>query len=346
MTRNKAKAGKSDAPSRTGARMLDVARVAGVSAMTVSRALRDPDAVTPETMTKIQAAIRTVGYVPNRMAGNLSSRRSNIVGLIVPSLRNSLFAETIQGVADILGTEFDLMIANSGYSVKGEEAAVLAFLSQRVCGIILHNTKHTARTRKLIREAGIPCVETGNLSREPIDTTVSFSNFEAARAMTERLIRRGHHRIGFVSLPLRENDRAAERRAGYLAALEAHGIAPDPALILEAAPGLKEGGAAFARLIAIAPRIEAAFLTGDVLATGALLEANHRGIRVPEQIAIVGSDDNELQESLTPSLTSLRFPRYEIGRTAANLLINRVTGRASGPVEVNLGFQIIERDSG
>lgn len=326
--------------------MSDVAQIAGVSAMTVSRALRDPSVVTPDTLKKVHAAIETIGYLPNRIAGSLSSRRARIVGLIVPSLRNSLFAETIQGVADVLGRDLDLMIANSGYTLRQEEAAVVAFLSQRVCGIILHNTKHTVRVRKLIKESGIPCVETGNLSANPIDISVSFSNFEASKTMTERLIQRGYKRIGFVSLPLKDNDRAAERRSGYIAALEGNGRTPDPSYILEALPGLNGGGDALAKLIDTVPRIDAVFMTGDVLAIGAILEANRRGIKVPDELAIVGSDDTELQEKLVPPLTSIRFPRYEIGRMAANFLIDRVTGRSSASATVDLGFRIIERASG
>ena len=325
--------------------MTDVALVAGVSAMTVSRALRNPDVVTPETLKRIRAAIDKVGYLPNRVAGSLSSQRSNIVGLIVPSLRNSLFVETIQGVSDMLGATFDLMIANSGYTLRGEEAAVVAFLSQRVCGIVLHNTKHTARTLRLIVEAGIPCVETGNLIEKPIDMVVGFSNYDAGRAMTTHLIERGYRRIGFVSLPLKDNDRAMERRLGYQAALAAHHITPDDAVMREAQPGLRSGGEAFVNLVTEVPGLDAVFLTGDVLATGAVLEAARRGWRVPQDIAIAGSDDAELQEHISPPLTSIRFPRYEIGRRAAGMLVERVTGRASGPAILDLGFKLVTRSS-
>ena len=136
--------------------MADVAQLAGVSAMTVSRALRNPNVVTPETLKRIETAIKETGYLPNRIAGSLSSQRTNVVGLIVPSLRNAVFVETIRGVADMLGPIFDLMIAHGGYTLKGEEEAVVAFLSQRVCGMILHNTRHTPRTLRLIGKPPCP----------------------------------------------------------------------------------------------------------------------------------------------------------------------------------------------
>lgn len=328
-----------------GARMSDVARIAGVSAMTVSRAIRDPKIVNLDTLKRIQSAIEEVGYLPNRMASSFTLQRSNIVGQILPSLRDSLFVDTVQGVADSLGKDYNLLISDSGYTLKGEETAIEAFLGQKVCGLLLHNTEHTPRARRLIRESGVPCVETGNLIRNPIDMSVGFSNREAAYAMTEYLIARRYQRIAFVSLPTRNNDRAAERRAGYVAALAAHGREVDETIILESQPGLRNGGAALARLVAMDPRVDAVFLTGDVLAAGAILEAMRRGWRVPQDIAVAGSDDNELQENLTPPLTSIRFPRYEIGRNAARLLLDRVENNSAGSAIMDLGFRIIERQS-
>jgi LacI family gluconate utilization system Gnt-I transcriptional repressor len=330
---------------RRVARMTDVAKLARVSAMTVSRALRNPEVVTPKTLKRIEAAIERTGYLPNRVAGSLSSQRTNVIGLIVPSLRNAAFVKTAQGVADMLGQRFDLMIAHSGYTLKGEEAAVVAFLSQRVCGMILHNTRHTPRTRRLIQEAAVPCVETGNLVSRPIEMVVGFSNRKAARAMTEHLILQGYRRIGFVSVPLKENDRASERRAGYVEALKKHGITADPDIMLEAASGLKSGGEVMVQLVNGQRKVDAVFLTDDVLATGAILEANRRGWRIPDDIAIAGSDDDEYQQNVTPPLTSIRFPRYEIGRRAAGMVMDRVLGRPRRRAVVDLGFEIIRRAS-
>lgn len=325
--------------------MADVAKLAGVSAMTVSRALRNPGDVTAETLKRIDAAIKQTGYLRNRIAGSLASKRSNVVGLVVPSLRYTLLTETIQGVADTLGQKFDLMIANSGYELKGEEAAVVAFLSQRVCGIVLHNTTHTARTRRLLKEAGVPIVETGMLVASPLDMAVGFSSFAAGEAMTDYLIGRGYRRIAFVTLPLRDNDRMSERQAGHLAALAKHRLKIDPDLILHVPPGLRNGALALARLMEGGHRPDAIFLTGDVLATGAILEACRQGWKVPEQIAIAGSDDSELQENVVPPVTTIRFPRYEIGRRAAGMLLDRIEGRASGPGTLDLGFEIVSRQS-
>jgi LacI family gluconate utilization system Gnt-I transcriptional repressor len=323
--------------------MADVAQIAGVSAMTVSRALRAPGSVSPETLERIETAMAATGYVPNRVAGSLAARRTNLVGLVVPSLRNSLFAETVQGLSDTLGPEFDLLIADSGYSLEREEASVRAFLSQRVCGIVLHNTKHNAATRAMLAGAGVACVETGNLIRKPIDMCASFSNFEAGAAMADHLVSLGYKRVGFVSLP-QENERASERRRGFVAAMTRHGLTPEPGRLRSAAHGLRSGAMALTALME-GPGIDAAFLTGDVLAAGALLEAQRRGWSVPGQVAIAGSDDSELQEQLQPALTTLRFPRYEIGRQAASMLLERLAGRLRGGAVLDLGFELVVRSS-
>jgi LacI family gluconate utilization system Gnt-I transcriptional repressor len=222
---------------------------------------------------------------------------------------------------------------------------VEAFLSQKVCGLLLHNTDHTPRARRLIEESGVPCVETGNLIRNPIDMSVGFSNFDAAFAMTEYLIRRGYRRIGFVSLPIRNNERAAKRREGYVEALRRHGQPVDRSIIVESQPGLRNGGQAFVDMVQSGSGVDAVFLTGDVLALGAVLEANRRGWKVPQDVAVAGSDDSELQESVSPSITSIRFPRYDIGKHAARLLVDRIeTDSAASPI-MDLGFRIIERQS-
>src|SRR5215207_4482634 len=147
--------------------MSDIARHAGVSPMTVSRALSDPPSVSDKMRRKVDAAVREFGYLPNRIAGSLSSKRSNVVGLIVPSIQNSLYANMIQAISDVLRTNgFHLMIANSGHRLDDEEALVAALLAQRVCGLVLHNTTHTKRVRDLVAKTGVPVIETGNLPAE------------------------------------------------------------------------------------------------------------------------------------------------------------------------------------
>jgi LacI family transcriptional regulator, gluconate utilization system Gnt-I transcriptional repressor len=327
-------------------RMSDIARHAGVSPMTVSRALREPSTVSEKMRRKVDAAVREFGYLPNRIAGSLSSRRSNVVGLIVPSIRNSLYASMVQAISDVLRANgFHLMIANSGHRLEDEEALVSAMLAQRVCGLILHNTTHTRGVRDLVRKTGVPAIETGNLPTEPLDMAVSYSNFEAARAMTAHLGRLGYRKIGFVTLPLRDNDRSQERRRGYFAALKELGLPADPSLVLEAAGGFADGADALVRLIQTHPALDAAFFAGDVLAVGALFECQRRGWAVPGRVAIASFDDLDLLRHAVPAVTTLRIPRPDIGRRSAELLVNRLLGAPPERVRIDLGFEIVQRDS-
>ncbi|HWL80443.1 MAG TPA: LacI family DNA-binding transcriptional regulator [Roseomonas sp.] len=328
------------------ARMRDVARMAGVSTMTVSRALNDPAKVSPEVRERVNAAVQAVGYLPNRLAGSLSSRRSSLVGLIVPNIDNSLYSTTIQAVSEVLRQGgHQLMIADCGYAPEEEEALVGAFLAQQVAGLILHNATHTEAARTMIRRAGVPVVEIGNLPAEPLDMVVSYSNHEATRAMTLHLARLGYRRIALVTLPARNNDRSRDRQAGYRAALAEAGLAEDPQLVLEAPPGLASGAETIARLVEADAPADAVFFAGDVLAIGALLECQRRGWAVPGRVAIAAFDDLELLHHLVPGISTLRLPRAEIGRRGAEILLDRIQGRSTERRLVPLRFEIIQRDS-
>ncbi len=325
--------------------MRDVARAAGVSLMTVSRALREPHKLSEETRKIVLDAVQKIGYVPNSIAANLASNRSSVVGQIVPSIRNSLYAETAKGTSDVLRSAgLHLLLADSGYSLQEEEALIGAMLSQRVCGLILHNTDHTPRALQMIERAGVPVIETGDIPRRPLDMVVSYSNAEAAKAMTLHLAARRYRRIGFVSLDTRINRRARERQRGYLAALKSLGIPKDPALIAEVEPGLTSGAHALVDMMTRAPDVEAIFFAGDVLAIGALFETQRRGWKVPGRVAIAGFDDLDILQHTVPRLTCLRLPRLEIGRRSAEALLDRMRG-TKNPVRVDLGFEVIQRES-
>jgi LacI family gluconate utilization system Gnt-I transcriptional repressor len=326
--------------------MRDVARKAGVSVMTVSRALNDPDKVSKEMRLRVRAVVDEIGYVPNRLARSLSSNRSNVIGLIIPSIRNSLFAETIKGISDVLSVNgYHLMIADSGPGLYEEEEAITAFVQQRVAGLVLHNTSHTSTAIEMISKAKIPVIENGNLTTSPLDSVVSYSNYEAARAMTLHLARMGYKQIAFVSLVRRENDRARERLRGYLAALGDLGRKPDDALIIERPSGFSAGAEVVVHLVETLQQVDAVFFAGDVLAVGAALECQRRGWSVPARIALASFDDLDMLRHVNPLLTTIRLPRYEIGRRSAECLLERISGRATERISLDLKFEIIQRES-
>ena len=326
-------------------RMRDVASAAGVSLMTVSRALREPERLSENTRKAVLEAVDEIGYVPNRIAANLASARSSAVGQIVPSIQNSLYVDTVKGSADVLrAAGMQVMIADSGYSLKEEESLIGAFIAQRVSGLILHNTEHTPRAVEMMKRSGVPVIETGDLTRRPVDMSISYSNFNAAKTMTLHLASRGYRSIGFVSLGTRINRRAYERRRGFLAALRRLGRSADPNLIMEVGAGMAAGAHATVEMMKRVPGVDAIFFAGDVLAVGALFEAQRRQWAVPRKIAIAGFDDLEILQHAVPRVTCLRLPRLEIGRRSAEALLERMRGEKT-KVRLDLGFEVIQRDS-
>ena len=328
--------------------MRDVARRAGVSTMTVSRSLNEPDKVSAEMRERVIAAVRDLGYVPNHLARNLSSSRSTTIGLIVPSIDNSIYSLTIKALSDVIRRSgFQLMIAECGYDLGEEEDLIATFLAQRVGGLVLHNAEHTDNAVAMIRKSGVPVVENGNLPRKPLDMVVSYSNHDAAKAMTMHLGRLGYKRIGFVSLGAANNDRSRDRIEGHLAALARLGHTPDPRLVVETSRGLASGAEALTRIVQSVPDVDALFCAGDVLAAGALFECQKRGWAVPQRIAIASFDDVDLMRHVIPPMTTLRLPRHEIGERSAQMLIARIHDGADhlrGNV-IDLKFEIIQRES-
>jgi LacI family transcriptional regulator, gluconate utilization system Gnt-I transcriptional repressor len=331
-----------------GARMRDVAKRAGVSTMTVSRALNEPSRVSDEMRERVIRAVKEIGYLPNHLARSLSSTRSTTVALIVPSIDNSIYSQTIKGLSEVIRRSgFQLMIAECGHDRAEEEELIKTFLAHRVSGLILHNTEHSAEAVAMIRQSGVPVVENGNLPRQPVDMAVSYSNRDAAQAMTLHLGRLGYKKIAFASLYSVNNDRSRDRLDGYLAALAQLGQAVDPRLMIETSRGLAAGAEAVARVVQTVPEVDALFCAGDVLAVGALFECQKRGWAVPGRIAIASYDDVELLRHVSPTVTTVRLPRYDIGERSAQMLLSRIMDGAEhlrGSV-VDLKFEIIQRDS-
>ncbi|MEZ5666057.1 MAG: LacI family DNA-binding transcriptional regulator [Alphaproteobacteria bacterium] len=330
------------------ARMRDVAMRAGVSTMTVSRALKEPSKVSDEMRERVLRAVREIGYLPNHLAGSLSSNRSTTIGLIVPSIDNSIYTQTVKGLSEVLKRSgFQLMIAETGYDPNEEEELIAVFLGHRVSGLVLHSTEHTPGAAQAIAKAGVPVVETGNIPTQPLDMVVSYSNREAAYAMTTHLGRLGYRRIAFASLYSVHNDRSQDRLQGYKDALAKLGHDYDPRLVVETERGLAAGAELVARVVQTVPEVDALFCAGDVLAVGALFECGKRGWAVPERIAIASFDDVDLLRHVSPSMTTLRLPRHDIGERAARMLLSRIMDGAEhlrGSV-VDLKFEVIQRES-
>ncbi|MCC7272480.1 MAG: LacI family DNA-binding transcriptional regulator [Alphaproteobacteria bacterium] len=341
------RAGQNSAEGRPGgrARMEDVARIAGVSQMTVSRALRSPETVSAATRRRVAEAIAAVGYLHNRIAGGLAADRTSIVGLVATTLKNPLLASVVQGVCDAIAhTGYQLMLGMAE-SIEDEEQVIRDFLSYRPAAILLHRTMHTKVARTLLKASGIPVVEIGNLVARPIDLVVSFSNFDAAERMTRYLATK-YGQVGYVGMRSEGDERFKARRRGYLAALREAGIAAEPERMLElpsAGPG--GGGDALVTLLAARPDTRAVFFAGGAFASDALAECRRRGWAVPGRLAIAGFDDYESVFPSMAAITAVRVPRYEIGRRATEVALARLRGEAGIPRRTEFTFEIIPRET-
>ena len=239
---------KDDAGAPRIARMEDVAKRAGVSLMTVSRALRFPDTVADDTRKRIETASVELNYVGSRLAGQLATGRTRLVAVVLPDLRNPAFAMAMQGLSDALGEEFELVVSGAHGGQSGEERVIRALLGYRPAALVVHGGRHDPATRELLSNSGIPVVEMGSLVTRSKNLMVGYSNSAAGQAATEHLIHRGYRRIGFVSQPKRDNSRADERWQGYRAALEVAGIVPQPGWEIETELGFARGADALVAL--------------------------------------------------------------------------------------------------
>jgi len=327
-------------------RLLDVARAADVSTMTVVRVLRDPGKVAAKTRARVEAVIAQTGYTPDLLARGLASSRSGLVAAIIPVLTNSLIAEIMQGLSDALAPAgLHLLIGASGFSAAEEEVLVRAFLSRRIDCLYLTGVSHTDATVRMLREARIPVVEGGNLADDAIDMVVGYSNVRAARDVTRHLLTQGYWPVGYIGAFPQDNDRARDRRRGYEAALRAARRRADASLCVETTLDVGAGGQAMAELLARRPDVRAVFCSADAIAVGALFECQRRGLAIPGRVAIAGFDDIPIAGQIVPGLTTLRVPRYAIGQQAGAMIRDRLAGRRVAEPIVDTGYTLVPRDS-
>lgn len=322
--------------------LADIAAEVGVTKITVSRALNNPDQLSPATLEKIRAAIKRSGYTPNLLAGSLSSNRSKLVVALVPSIAGAMFLATMQNVAEHLQQHgYQLLIGQAGYDDAREDALLEAVIGRRPDGIILTGIVHSAQARQKLRAARIPVVETWDLTQKPIDMLVGFSHPAIGKAAAEYLYKRGSRLPALIS----PDDRRAKLRAEAFTAFYAAKKIRVPVFEAPAPTPMGDGRAGLAALLSTHPQIDAVFCGSDNLALGALVEAKARGITVPQQLKVIGYGDQSLGKDADPALTAIRIDGAAIGRLAAEMLMARATGHMPKKKVVDVGFAIIERDS-
>lgn len=310
-------------PPRKPPTMQDIARKVGVSPMTVSRALRDGTSVNAQTREAIRQAVEELGYVFDSTAANLRQQRTGFVAVTIPSINNANFADTVRGLSDGLKVHgLQPLLGYTDYDIDQEEALVEQLLRRRPEAIVVTGGQHTPRCRRLLESAGIPVVEIWDLPGQPVGHVVGFSNAAAAGMLIDHLVSTGRTRIAFIGGEAGRDSRGADRRAGFIAAMQRHGLDATRLVAAGVPPvSMLEGAAATRALLQQAPDTDAVLCVSDLVAFGALTECQRLGIAVPDQMAIAGFGNYEVAEICVPPLTTVNpFPE-QIGRqTAATLL--------------------------
>jgi LacI family transcriptional regulator, gluconate utilization system Gnt-I transcriptional repressor len=322
-----------------------VAGLAGVSTMTASRSLSQPQLVSEATRARVERAVLELGYVPNRAARALASSRSRVIVVLVPSLSNAVFTALLDGVQDAVGaSQYQLLIGNTHYSDAEEEKLLRIYLQSDPDGILLPGLSHSPEVGRMLETLRVPVVSMMDLSETPSIVSVGFSQLDAGRALTDHLLARGYRRIAFVGAQL--DERTLRRADGWRQAMLEAGLF-DPRLeIMTPAPSTVALGAELMRhVLAELPDCEAVFFCNDDLAHGAIFHCQRAGVRIPQQVAVAGFNDLPSSRLMVPSLTTVDTPRYQVGFQAASLLLHIIEGKAPRARRIDLGFILRERES-
>jgi LacI family gluconate utilization system Gnt-I transcriptional repressor len=336
----------SNRPRATGrVTLADVAQAAGVSPITVSRALRGERSVDPELVARVQAAAQKLGYVPDPAARALASRHSSQVAVLIPLLSNALFVDLLEAVQRALRPAgYQTLIGVTHYDASEEEQLLREQLQHRPAGVLVTGLDRSATSRSLIAHSGVPCVHVMETSSSPGVYSVGFSQSDAAAAMTRHLLDRGRRRIAFAAAQL--DPRTLQRLEGWRRELALAGLHDARLEWLNPAPSsLALGGRMFEQIVAMKPGVDAIFFCNDDLAQGALMAAMRLRVPVPRRVAIAGFNDLTGSDQMMPALTTVRTPRAEIGDAAARMLLSLMRGEAVPAHCIDLGYELVVRES-
>lgn len=304
----------------------DVAEVAGVSEMTVSRVLRGSGVVSARSRAHIMSVVEKMGYVQNQLAGSLATTRSNQIAVIIPSLVNNVFTEVMQGITlELEKGDYHAIVGISGYSLQKEEALLYSMMSWRPAGIIVPNIYHTQKTRNMLANSGVPVVEMMSLTDTPIDMCVGLDQRAASRAIARYLLSCGYKRFGYVGWN-EEDYSAAARFEEIKQLIEDAGldiIAPD---LFTSPPNFADGKRGLNELLEIAPDRDAVFFSNDTAATGGMMHCIEAGIQIPYDLAIAGFSGLPTGQNMPQKLTTIVTKRHDIGRVSARSIIRGLEG--------------------
>lgn len=299
----------------------DVSEASGVSEMTVSRVLRNRGDVSGATRTRVLAAAKELGYVPNKIAGALASQRVNLVAVIIPSLSNMVFPRVLTAISDVLDkTPLQPVVGVTNYLPEREEKVLYEMLSWRPSGVIIAGLEHSDAAKAMLRGAGIPIVEIMDTDGTPIDAVVGISHRRAGRMMAEAIIKAGYRKIGFLGTKMPLDHRARKRFEGFTEALAKAGLEIIDQEFYAGGSALAKGREMTAAILERSPEIDFLYYSNDMIGAGGLLHCLEAGIDVPGRLGLAGFNGIELLDGFSMQLATMDSCRAEIGRKAAEII--------------------------
>lgn len=317
----------------------DVSEAAGVSEMTVSRVLRNRGDVSAATREKVLTAARTLGYVPNKIAGGLASQRVNLVAVIIPSLSNMVFPEVLGGIsAELDDTDLQPVVGVTNYSPSREDQVLYDMLSWRPTGVILAGLEHSKAARAMLDNAAIPVVEIMDVDGDPIDTAVGISHRRAGRDMAEEILAAGYRRIGFIGTHMPEDHRARKRLAGFEERLAEAGVSLAAREYYQGGSSLQKGRELTQRILAREPDLDFLYYSNDMIGAGGLLWSMEQGYDIPNKLGLAGFNGVELLDGLPMRLATTDARRIDIGKRAARIVAGKEPAPEDGTIALTPTF--------
>ena len=302
----------------------DVSEASGVSEMTVSRVLRNRGDVSDATRARVLEAARALGYVPNKIAGALASQRVNLVAVIIPSLSNMVFPEVMTGISDVLeGTGLQPVVGVTNYLPEREESVLYEMLSWRPSGVIIAGLEHSAASRAMMAQAGIPIVEIMDIDGQPVDSAVGLSHRRAGRQMAEAIVASGYRKSAFCGTQMPNDFRAKKRLEGFEEALRRAGLSLLDREYYSGGSALLKGREMTQAILARNPDVDFIYYSNDMIGAGGLLYCLDKAIDVPEHLGLAGFNGVELLDGLPRRLATMDACRLDIGRLAAEIIAGK-----------------------
>lgn len=323
-----------------------VAKMAGVSTATVSRALNKPDTVSEAVKKKIERIIKKIGYIPNAGARSLMLKRTGSIGVIVPTLDNAIFAQGLEEFQRQLSQSgYQMLVASTNYDPEIENQQMRNLLLQGVEGIAMFGSSQKLELIRLLRTRKLPYIHIGTLDTPLNGYAAGFDNKKAIQLGVEYLVQVGHRNFGMIAGKTENNDRARDRVDGVVELLKRNRISLKKESIIEVPYQIQDARIALKKLLQINPSISAVVCGNDVLAIGALLEAQSQGIKIPHQCSILGFDNLELSRHIQPSLSTIHIDAIGMWSKAAHHLMSQINGINRLPRKILADVSLIIRDS-